>query len=332
MKVIPCRQMIKVLTDEQVESIHQASLRILDRTGVRFDSEDARQRLVEAGAIPHRVRKDVLTFPHGVVESAIRSTPQEITHHARDPEWNVMHNGERTYPYASGGDPEIVDINTGAVRLSTYADVENAARLGDALDHNSLASHLVIANDVPPEMIELKTMEAAMRNSAKVMSHHATSAKAVDYMVRIWSIVAGGEEEFRKRPLLSLASSPSSPLTYPKHVCEVLIRSAELGVPFSVVPCPIAGGTGPVTLGGSLALQNAEALAGMVLIQNVAPSLPSVYCGRVCFMDMRSGRELWGIPEEALVSAAMVQLAKRYKMVSDSCGTSSDVTRWDMQM
>jgi trimethylamine--corrinoid protein Co-methyltransferase len=330
-KRIPCRQMVKVLTDEQVESIHEASLRILETTGIRFDSGDARQRLLKAGATSRSVKKDVVTFPRNIVEAAISRVPREVTYFARDPALDIRYNGEYTFPYAVGGNPEIIDVDTGAVRLSTYADVENAARLGDALENCWHVSHLVIPNDVPPEMIELRTMEAAMRNSAKVISHHATSAETVDYMVKVWSCVSGGEEEFRKRPLFSLGSSPISPLTYPKHVCDVLIRSAELGVPFSVIPCPISGGTGPVTLAGSLALQNAETLAGLVLIQTVAPSLPSVYCGRICFMDMRAGRDLWGVPEEGLVSAAMVQLAKRYKMVADTCGTTSDVTRWGIQ-
>ena len=323
--------MVKVLSDKQVEMIHEASLKILERTGVRFDSPDARRRLVDAGAVDHPSRKDVMTFPRNVVEEAVAKVPREATYYARDPDWNVRYDGERTYPYAGGGDPKIIDIDTGAVRHSTYSDVEDAARLGDALENNHLASHLVIANDVSPEMIELRTMEAAMRNSAKIMSHHATSAEVVDYMVKVWSCVAGGEEEFRKRPLFSLGSSPSSPLTYADHVCEVLIRSAEHGIPFSVIPCPVAGGTGPVTLGGSLALQNAETLAGLVLIQAVTPSLPSFYCGRVCFMDPRNGRDLWGVPEEGLVSAAIVQLAKRYNMISDTCGMASDLTRWDMQ-
>jgi trimethylamine--corrinoid protein Co-methyltransferase len=331
-KGIPCKQMIKVLTDEQVELIHEASLSILERTGVRFDDEDARRRLVDAGAIVHPTRKDVVTFPRSIVEAAIGSVSREVSYFARDPKWDIRYDGEHTFPYGGGGDPMIMDIDTGAIRHSTYADVEAATRLGDALDNNYLASHMVIANDVPPWMIELRTMEAAMKNSAKVMSHHATSLETVEYMVKVWSCVAGGEEEFRKRPLISLGSSPSSPLTYASHVCEVLIRSVELGVPFSVIPCPVSGGTGPVTLGGSLALQNAETLAGLVLMQAVGPSLPTVYCGRVCFMDPRSGRDLWGVPEEGLVSAAIVQLAKRYGMVCDTCGTTSDLTRWDMQM
>jgi trimethylamine--corrinoid protein Co-methyltransferase len=324
--------MIRVLTDEQVESIHEASLEILRTTGVRFDSEDARRRLMDAGTEAHRDSRDVIVFPSDVVESALGKAPREFTYFARDRENDIHYDGEHCFPYAGGGDPKFIDLETGVVRPSVYADVEDAARLGDALDNNHFASHLVVPTDAPPRMIELRTMEAGMKNSSKVMSHHATSVDTLEYMVKMWSCVAGGDEELRKRPLFSLASSPSSPLTYAEHVCDVLIHSAELGVPFSVIPCPITGETGPVTLGGSLALQNAELLAGMVLIQSIAPKLPSVYCGRVCFMDPRTGRDLWGVPEEGLASAAMVQLARRYNMVADSCGMASDVTRWDIQL
>jgi trimethylamine--corrinoid protein Co-methyltransferase len=106
----------------------------------------------------------------------------------------------------------------------------------------------------------------------------------------------------------------------------------EHGIPFSILPCPICGETGPVTLSGALAQQNAEQLGGIMLIQTVTTSLPAFYSGRVCIMDPRSGRELWGVPEEGLVSAAIVQMARRYGMVSDTNGMSSDITRWDMQM
>ena len=332
LKGIPSRRMIRVLTDDQVEAIHEASVKILGRTGVRFDSEVARKRLLDAGASKHPAHGNVVTFSREAVEEIVRKLPSKVVYPARDPEWDIIYDGDHAYPYAGGGDPKIIDIDTGLARHSTYADVETAARLGDALHNNYYASSMVVPNDVPTEMIELRTMEAAMRNSAKVISQHATSAETVDYMVKMCACVAGGEEEFRKRPLFSLASSPSSPLTYAEHVCEVLLRSAELGVPFSVIPCPICGETGPNTLGGSLALQNAETLAGMALIQTVDPSLPSVYCGRVCFMDPKTGRDLWGVPEEALVSAALVQLAHRYKMVPDTCGMASDVTRWDLQI
>jgi trimethylamine--corrinoid protein Co-methyltransferase len=87
-----------------------------------------------------------------------------------------------------------------------------------------------------------------------------------------------------------------------------------------------------VTLSGALAQQNAEQFGGIMLIQTVTTSLPAFYSGRVCVMDPRSGRDLWGVPEQCLTSAALVQMGRRYGMISDANGMSSDITRWDMGM
>lgn len=323
---------LKVLTDDQVETIHEASLRILERTGVRFDSEDARQRLLRAGASDHPSRKDVVTFPRSMVEESIRKVSRSRVFPARDARWDVRYDGEHLFPYAGGGDPKIIDLDTGVSRHSTYADVEMAARLGDALENNHFASSLVVANDAPPGLVVLKTMEAAMKNSGKAVTGYAQNEDMVDAMVRMWACVSGGAEELRRRPIFSLGGSPSSPLTYGEHSCDVLLRSVEHGIPYTIMPCPICGETGPVSLGGVLALQNAERLAGVMLIQSVTTELPTTYCGYVCLMDPRTGRDLWGTPEVGLASAALVQLARRYKMVADTNGMSSDVTRWDLQM
>jgi trimethylamine--corrinoid protein Co-methyltransferase len=332
MKGIRCSPRFKVLADEQVDAIHEASLAILEKTGIRFDSEDARKRLLKAGASSHSTRKGVITFPRALVEDAISKVPKHGTYYARDPKQDVEYDGEHLFPYAGGGDPKILDLETGRSRLSTYTDVEMASRLGDALENNSYASSLVMANDFPSGLVVPKTMEATMRNSAKAVAGYAPNKETVDVLVKMWSCVSGGVEELRKRPIFSLSSSPSSPLTYGENNCDVLIRSLECGIPFSPVPCPICGETGPMTLSGGLAQQNAEILGGIVLMQTVDSSLPVVYSGRVCFMDPRSGRDLWGVPEEALVDVAIVQLARKYGMISDASGMASDMTRWDMQM
>ena len=332
MKGFRCSPRFKVLTDEQVDAIHEASLAILEKTGIRFDSEDARKRLLKVGASSHSTRKSVITFPRSLVEDAIRKVPKHGTYYARDPKQDVEYDGEHLFPYAGGGDPKILDLETGRSRLSTYVDVEMAARLGDALENNSYASSLVMANDFPSGMVVPKTMEATMRNSAKAVAGYAPNKETVDVLVKMWSCVSGGVEELRKRPIFSLSSSPSSPLTYGENNCDVLIRTLECGIPFSPVPCPICGETGPMTLSGSLAQQNAEILGGIVLMQTVDSSLPVVYLGRVCIMDPRSGRDLWGTPEAALVNVAIVQLAHKYGMISDASGMASDMTRWDMQM
>ena len=323
---------LKVLTDNQVDMIHEASLRILERTGIRYDSDDARKRLLNAGAAGHPTKKGVITFPRSMIEDAIGKITHRNIFPARDRRWDIEYDGEHMFPYAGGGDPKIIDLETGRPRHSTYQDVEMAARLGDALENNHFASSLVMANDVPPELLVLKTMEATMKNSGKTASGYAPNKETVDFLVKMWACVSGGIEELRKRPLFSLGGSPSSPLTFSSANCDVLARSAEQGIPFSVLPCPICGETGPVTLSGALAQQNAEQLGGVMLIQTITTSLPIFYSGRVCMMDPRTGRDLWGVPEEGLVSAAIVQMARRYGMVSDTNGMSSDITRWDMQM
>ena len=332
MRGIKCSPRFKVLSDEQVDAVHEASLDILERTGIRFDSEDARKRLLKAGASSHSTRKGVITFPRSLVEDAIRKVPKYGTYYARDPKQDIEYDGEHLFPYAGGGDPKILDLETGRSRLSTYADVEMATRLGDALENNNYASSLVMANDFPSGLVVPKTMEATMRNSTKAVAGYAPNKETVDVLVNMWSCVSGGVEELRRRPIFSLSSSPSSPLTYGENNCEVLIRSLECGIPFCPVPCPICGETGPMTLSGGLAQQNAEILGGIVLMQTVDSSLPVMYSGRVCFMDPRSGRDLWGVPEEALVCVAIVQLAHKYGMISDASGMASDITRWDMQM
>ena len=323
---------LRVMTDDQLETIHEASLRILERTGVRFDSEEARKRLLRAGGTNHATRKQVITFPRAMVEDSIGKVTHHNVYYARDRKLDITYDGEHMFPYAGNGDPKMIDLDTGSVRPSTFEDVEMGARLGDALENNHYSSSLVMANDVPPGLVVLKTFEAMVKNTSKPMAVYAPDKANFDFLMRMSACVAGGVEELGKRPLISISGSPSSPLTYGENNCDVLLRSVENGIPFQPVPCPICGETGPMSIGGALAQQNAEILSGLMLVQTVTTKLPMLYSGRVCFMDPRTGRDLWGIPEEALVSASLVQLARKYGLVSDTNGMSSDITRWDMQM
>jgi trimethylamine--corrinoid protein Co-methyltransferase len=322
---------LKVLTDEQVDRIHEASLAVLQRTGVRFDSEDARARLLAVGATQHPSRRNVVTFEQSVMEEAIRKIPRFGTYCARDPHNDIAFDGEHTFAHSLGGNPAMLDMETGEIRGSTLADVEQSTRLMDALENCHGISSLVVATDVPAPIHAIKTLEAMMKNTTKCLSGYALRAEEVDIQAQMGACVAGGLEELRKRPPFTLYGSPSSPLTYDGHVCDVMIRGAEYGIPVDIVPCPITGGTAPLPLAGGLAQQNAELLAGVILIQTVDPSLPVQYSGRLSVLDLRSGRNLWGVPELGLVSAATVQIAHRYHMTADVYGMTCDAAGWDMQ-
>jgi len=323
---------LKVLTDEQVDDIHEATLKILERTGVRFDSEDARKRLIKAGAAAHPSRKDVLLFPRSMVEDAIRKVKPYGTYYARDPKNDITFDGETTYAHSLGGNPNILDLETGEMRMSTLEDVEKTTKIMDALPNCHSISNLVVATDVPPELLVVKTQEAMMRNSSKPISGYALTVEQVDIIAKMWAAVVGGLEELRKRPLMDVYGSPSSPLTFDAHAADVMLRGAEYGVPVDVVPCPICGGTAPMTLAGGLAQQNAELLAGVMLVQTVTTDVPIQYSARLSMMDLRSGRNIWGVPEMALASAAAVQIAHRYRMIADVYGVTTDSLNWDVQL
>ena len=325
------RYKLKVLTDDQVEAIEEASFKMLEKTGVRFDSLDARKRLLKAGAVAHPTRKDVVTFPRSLVKETIKHILPYGTYCARDPKNDMKYDGETIYAHALGGNPSIMDLGTGELRGSTVEDVEKTTRIMDALEYCHSISNIVVATDVPPEMLVVKTQEAMMKNSSKCISGYALNVESVDILAKMWACVTGGLEELRKRPLLDVYGSPSSPLTYDAHAADVIVRGAEYGIPVDLVPCPISGGTAPITIAGGLAQQNAELLAGVVLVQTVTNKIPIQYSGRLSIMDLRTGKNVWGMPEMALASAATVQIAHRYRMIADVYGVTMDGNMFDMQ-
>jgi len=322
---------LKVLTDDQLDGIHEATLKILEKTGVRFDSEDARNRLMKAGASAHLTRKNVLTFTRSMVEESIKKIVPYGTYCARDPKNDMRFDGEHQFAHCLGGNPNIMDLETGAHRMATLEDVEKTCRVMDALQNCHSVGNLVVATDVPPEMLVVKTTEAMIKNSSKCVSSYALNVETTDILANMWACVAGGLEELRKRPLMDVYGSPSSPLTFDAHAADVMVRGAEYGVPVDLVPCPISGGTAPITLAGGLAQQNAELLAGVMLVQTVTTKVPIQYSGRLSMMDLRTGKNVWGMPEMALASAATVQIAHRYRMIADVYGVTMDGNTIDIQ-
>jgi len=143
--------------------------------------------------------------------------------------------------------------------------------------------------------------------------------------------VVGGEEELRKRPIITCSFSPTSPLKFSGDVVRVMVQGAKLDLPMAVLPCPMAGATSPVTLAGSLVQQNVETLAGLVMIQLVNAGTPFMYCPRVFPIDMQSGMTSSGI-EVGILSVGCVQIAKYYGFPSDVYGLDTTSKILDEQV
>lgn len=305
MVLIGKKNRIKILTKREIDLVHQATLEVLESTGVMFYDEEARKILREAGA---RVSHNGLTrIPASLVENALASAPKQITLHARDPNNDIVLNGDSVY-YTNGfGAPYVIDLETELVRPAMLTDLERFTRLADYLSNVDFCLIEVVPADLSPETIDLELAALVLTNTTKHVHVSTYDDSAIDAVIDLGMVISGSNS-----PVFSLGCCPLSPLVYPKDASQRLIKAVRRGIPFFIVSGAVAGNSSPVTLAGTLVAQNAEILAGIVLAQLVKPSAPVVYGTFAGPMDMRTGKQLLGSPELPLISAASAQLCREY--------------------
>jgi trimethylamine--corrinoid protein Co-methyltransferase len=180
--------------------------------------------------------------------------------------------------------------------------------------------------------VEVEAFDAAARNTTKPLVGAVISDREVRFLHRAFSVIAGSEQRLRERPMFAIGVSPISPLALSEDGCAAMCLAAELAIPTRILPAPMLGGTAPMTFAGALALQNAELLAGLTLMQVAQPGCPVVLAPRLSVMDMRTGYSSYGTPELGMASACATQLAHSYGLPVDAVGLSSDSPTSDEQM
>ena len=313
---------LTVLTEEEVEAVHQATLDILGEIGIVLTLPEAREMLVDVGG---RVRGDRVLLPPGLVERSIARCPRQVTIRGRGDGTTVLGDG-RLHWHNLGGASHVCEPRTGQRRPATVQDVRDSTRLLDALEGATNITPFFTPQDVPGPLMSLAMYRHALPYTTKpLQGPGAQTAAEVRYTARMASVVGPPSE------VLTMGISPISPLFFPDDVAEAMIETARLGIPLGPLPCPTAGATAPLSLAGALAQQNAEVLASVVLAQSVRPGLPIIYCGRLAMMEPRTGSSVWGGVELGLVSAATVQVAHRYGMPVNVYGLSTNATGLDLQ-
>jgi trimethylamine--corrinoid protein Co-methyltransferase len=313
---------LTVLTDEEVEAIHQATLRILSEVGILLAQPRALEVLTGAGAT---VRDGRILLPPDLVERSVAQCPRQAAIRGRGGETVVL--GDSTLHWHNlGGARDVYDTRTGQRRPATVQDVRDSARLLDALDSVTTITPFFTPQDVPGPLMSLAMYRHTLPHTTKpVQGPGAQTVAEVRYAARMAAVIGPPAE------VLTLGISPVSPLFFPDDVAEAMMETARLGIPLGPLPCPIAGATAPMSLAGSLAQQNAEVLASVVLAQLVRPGLPIIYCGRLAMMEPRTGISVWGGVELGLASAATVQIAHRYGLPINVYGLSTNSHVLDLQ-
>jgi len=302
---------MRMLSDEQIQAIHHASLDILARTGIVMKNEAARQLLLDAGAWESEGR---IKIPDDMVMDAIACAPSRIPLHNRLGELTMPLEAGKVF-FGPGSDCIFtVDVETGERRRATAEDIRRIAQLCDGLDRMDFTMSMGNPSDVPPMDIYIHEFLGMIRGSVKPTCYTANNRADMEAIYRIACAVAGGETALRERPFLILYAEPISPLLYPDESVDKLLFCAEKALPVTYPPSPNTGGGGPVTLAGALALGNAECLAGLVLTQLVRPGTPFLYGMNTAALDMKSAIVAYGAPEWPTGMAAWSDIARYYDL------------------
>jgi trimethylamine--corrinoid protein Co-methyltransferase len=310
---------VDVFTETELDEIHLASLEVLERTGVFVEEVEPLDIFADGGCTVDR-ETHMVRIPPTVVEDAIRACPPKVYLYARDPAHDVVLEAGRVSFCNFDEGIMLIDPRSGEYRKPGIADVREVARLVDALSHMDAFESAIGAEDVPAETASLHKWWAAAQNTSKTVGSEATTAWDVRKIIEIATLLAGGEDEFRRRPLAGFGVCPVSPLKLPRDATEVIIESARAGCLDTILSMAMAGGSSPVTLAGTLVVHNAEVLSGITLAQLTERGCPVTYGSSTTAMDLKLATACVGSPELSLISAAVAQMARRYLIPSFVAG------------
>ena len=302
----------KPLTDQDVKRIHEASLQVLRRTGVRVDEPEALALFSEAGA---EVEGNRVRLPGSLVEDAIDRAPSRVVLAGRDAKHDLTLQGARVHIGTGGAALQVLDLETGELRKAVLRDVGEMARIVDALDNIHFYLIPIYPTDLPEEKVEISKYYASLANTTKHVQAGVYTLQGIRDVVSMCERIAGSADALRRRPLVSFITSwMVSPLKFATDVTVLLIEVCRQGIPVVLSAAPMAGSTSPVTLAGTLVQLNAEQLAGLTLTQLVSPGTPVVMGPIPATADLRSGKYLGGSVELGITNAAITQLAHFYEV------------------
>ena len=308
------RLRLKVLGEDDVRLIHQASLEVLETVGVHFPSDWALDILEDAGAKVDR-ESQIACIPGRVVEEALAKAPPSYVLCARDPALDLPLDGEHSYLSTDGCGVEVIDLETGERRRSTKRDVAESALVADYLPQIAFYWPIVAAQDCPPQTRSLHELEAAWNNTTKhLQTECVVTAREAQAAIEMAAAIVGGREELRKRPILSIMQCTISPLGQDGGSLEAALTAAQAGLPVGFMTMASCCSTAPATLAGTLVVGNAEVIAASALIELACPGAPIFYAAAQTAMDLRTGAYTGGGPEDYLFGAATNQLADFYRI------------------
>lgn len=318
---------LRVLTEDDIKQVHESSLRLLHEVGIEIEYQPAVDILRDAG---QKVEGARVYFDPDFVQKKVAEAPEEFTVYARDPEFNVQIGGSNLVFVPGYGAPFIIE--RGKRRAANWEDYMNFLKLAHvAKDMNLSGGMLVEPSDLDDRTRYLDALYAHIRYSTKCLMGSSYGAEGANDTIELLAPVFGGKEALKEKPAVITLINTISPLKLDERQTGALLEYAKMNQPVIIASLVMAGSTGPATLAGSMAVQNAEVLAGITLAQTVSPGTPVIYGCASSITDMHTGSLSIANGESSLMAAAAAQMAKFYGIPCRSGGGLTDSKTVDGQ-
>ncbi len=314
------------LTEEQCQKVHASSCEILERVGVRLDLEDARNLLKKAGA---RIKDNgMVCLSSDLVHKALKTAPKQVVLFDRNGT-PVMPVKDRLCYYGPGSDClNIIDHRDGNRRKAVLEDTIEGIVLCDALKDIDFVMSMVLPSDVDTTIADRYQMDAMLSHTVKPIIYVAYEYDGCVDCVAMAEAVAGGEAALREKPNVACYINVISGLHHNKDALQKLLYLSSKGLPALYIPSSTGGVTSPITPAGSLAMDYAGVLVGLVLSQLVQEGTPIIVPGMAPGqLDMRTMISTYCEPERGHAQA----MAHHYGLPMFSLGGASEAKVVDQQ-
>lgn len=316
----------KPLSPNDIATIHEASLTILENTGMTYETglEATLDLLESQGATLDRERSRVF-FDRDLVMAQADLAPEQVILCSRDGNNDLDLTQHRVYLGTGGAAVKILDLETGEARSTTLADLYQLVRLTDSLENIHFFVRPCVPTDIPINKYDANVTFACLKGTAKHFMTGAVNEDGLHKVLDIAAMVAGGMNKLKEKPFISMiASFAISPLKLCTQSTLIMLEAVRNRIPVALSAAPMAGSTSPVTMAGTLAQLHAEQLAGITICQLTNSGAPILYGGIPGRANLRSMAYSGGAVECGMMNAAIHQLAHHIKVPNYNSAGLSD--------
>jgi len=314
------------LLPEQIETVHEASLKILEKTGITYEQglDDTIQMLKDNGAGVDRDKRKI-TFPRDMIAEQVAKAPEKVILCGQDPKNDLYLTENRVHLGTGGAAIKILDPETGNVRPTTLKDLYDVSRLVDQLDNIHFLVKPCVTTDIGMEDYNVNWFYTCLTATSKHVMSGVNDVKGLQDVIEMAAMIAGGLDKLQERPFISVITCFAiSPLKLCTDSTRIMQAANRNRIPVALSSAPMAGSTSPLTMAGTLAQLHAEQLAGITICQLTKAGAPLLYGGIPGMANLKTMGYSGGAVECGMMNAAIHQLSNYIKVPNYNSAGLSD--------